>query len=155
VRKGVPLMVANIGPATFGQDHNTLVLVDAQGDHELPHGDKLSWRVLLVAHIASRLPAPALAATAQPGACHTMSVIDVKLLDARMAEFLPAYATPGSAGLDLRACLDAPLFWRPAPRRSSPPAWPCTSATPAWLRCCCRVRGWGTNTASCWATWSA
>ena len=38
-----------------------------------------------------------------------MSTIDVKVLDARMAEALPAYATPGSAGLDLRACLDAPL----------------------------------------------
>jgi dUTP pyrophosphatase len=38
-----------------------------------------------------------------------MTTIDVKVLDARMAELLPAYATPGSAGLDLRACLDAPL----------------------------------------------
>jgi dUTP pyrophosphatase len=38
-----------------------------------------------------------------------MTVVDVKLLDPRMAEALPAYATPGSAGLDLRACLDAPL----------------------------------------------
>lgn len=35
--------------------------------------------------------------------------VDVKILDARMAQQLPAYATPGSAGLDLRACLDAPL----------------------------------------------
>ena len=38
--------------------------------------------------------------------------IDVKILDPRMAEQLPAYATPGSAGLDLRACLDAPLTLR-------------------------------------------
>ena len=37
------------------------------------------------------------------------TLVDVKLLDPRMAETLPAYATPGSAGLDLRACLDAPL----------------------------------------------
>ncbi|WP_223903619.1 dUTP diphosphatase [Rhodoferax lithotrophicus] len=35
--------------------------------------------------------------------------IDVKVIDARMANQLPHYATPGSAGLDLRACLDAPL----------------------------------------------
>jgi dUTP pyrophosphatase len=42
-----------------------------------------------------------------------MTVIDVKVLDARMAEWLPAYATPGSAGLDLRACLDAPLVLAP------------------------------------------
>jgi dUTP pyrophosphatase len=35
--------------------------------------------------------------------------IDVKIIDPRMAGQLPAYATPGSAGLDLRACLDEPL----------------------------------------------
>ena len=42
-----------------------------------------------------------------------MTVIDLKILDARMADALPAYATPGSAGLDLRACLDAPLELAP------------------------------------------
>ena len=42
-----------------------------------------------------------------------MTTIDVKVLDARMAAHLPAYATPGSAGLDLRACLDAPLALPP------------------------------------------
>jgi len=42
-----------------------------------------------------------------------MTVIDVKLLDPRMAAWLPTYATPGSAGLDLRACLDAPLVLAP------------------------------------------
>jgi dUTP pyrophosphatase len=35
--------------------------------------------------------------------------IDVKIIDSRMADQLPAYATSGSAGLDLRACLDEPL----------------------------------------------
>ncbi|MDP2250411.1 MAG: dUTP diphosphatase, partial [Hydrogenophaga sp.] len=39
--------------------------------------------------------------------------IDVKVLDPRMADQLPAYATGGSAGLDLRACLDAPLTLAP------------------------------------------
>ena len=42
-----------------------------------------------------------------------MTVIDVRVLDARMAAHLPAYATPGSAGLDLRACLDAALVLAP------------------------------------------
>ncbi|MBX3606852.1 MAG: dUTP diphosphatase [Piscinibacter sp.] len=42
-----------------------------------------------------------------------MTTIDVKVLDPRMAEQLPHYATPGSAGLDLRACLDAPLVLEP------------------------------------------
>jgi dUTP pyrophosphatase len=35
--------------------------------------------------------------------------VDIKLLDPRLVDQMPAYATPGSAGLDLRACLDAPL----------------------------------------------
>jgi dUTP pyrophosphatase len=42
-----------------------------------------------------------------------MTIINVKVLDARMADQLPAYATPGSAGLDLRACLDQPLLLEP------------------------------------------
>ncbi|MBX3601991.1 MAG: dUTP diphosphatase [Rubrivivax sp.] len=42
-----------------------------------------------------------------------MSTVDVRILDPRMAGQLPAYATPGSAGLDLRACLDAPLVLAP------------------------------------------
>jgi dUTP pyrophosphatase len=39
--------------------------------------------------------------------------IDVKIIDSRIAEQFPTYATPGSAGLDLRACLDAPLTLAP------------------------------------------
>lgn len=42
-----------------------------------------------------------------------MKTVDVKILDPRMKDPLPAYATAGSAGLDLRACLDAPLTIRP------------------------------------------
>ncbi len=42
--------------------------------------------------------------------------LDVKVLDARLRDMMPQYATPGSAGLDLRACLDAPL-------RLEPNAW--------------------------------
>ena len=39
--------------------------------------------------------------------------VDIKILDARLKEAMPAYATPGSAGLDLRACLDAALTLEP------------------------------------------
>lgn len=42
-----------------------------------------------------------------------MKNIDLKILDPRMKDLLPAYGTPGSAGLDLRACLDAPLTIEP------------------------------------------
>jgi len=42
-----------------------------------------------------------------------MKNIDLKILDPRMKDFLPAYGTPGSAGLDLRACIAAPLTIEP------------------------------------------
>jgi dUTP pyrophosphatase len=42
-----------------------------------------------------------------------MKTIDIKILDERLREQMPAYATPGSAGLDLRACIDAPLTLEP------------------------------------------
>ena len=42
-----------------------------------------------------------------------MRNIDVKILDARLRDQLPAYATSGSAGLDLRACIDAPIMLTP------------------------------------------
>lgn len=56
-RKGIPLLVGNIGPLTFGQDHNSLLLVDANGVRELPHAPKLTLARELMAEIAARLPA--------------------------------------------------------------------------------------------------
>ena len=55
IRKGVPLLVGNIGPSTFGKDENALLLVDANGARELPHNDKLVLARQLVADIASRI----------------------------------------------------------------------------------------------------
>ena len=58
IRKGVPLLVGNIGPATFGQDDNALLLVDAAGASEMPRNSKLVLARQLVAEIAARLRAP-------------------------------------------------------------------------------------------------
>ena len=54
-RKGVPLLVANIGPATFGKDDNALLLVDDEGVTELPQASKRVLAQQLVAEIARRL----------------------------------------------------------------------------------------------------
>ncbi|MFO1270263.1 MAG: bifunctional phosphopantothenoylcysteine decarboxylase/phosphopantothenate--cysteine ligase CoaBC [Rubrivivax sp.] len=56
-RKGVPLIVGNLGPATFGRDDNQLLLVDARGERELPAADKLTLARALVAEIATRMTA--------------------------------------------------------------------------------------------------
>ncbi len=58
LRKGIPLIVGNLGPATFGQDHNALLLIDGQGERELPHAGKLALARELVREIAARLPKP-------------------------------------------------------------------------------------------------
>jgi phosphopantothenoylcysteine decarboxylase/phosphopantothenate--cysteine ligase len=55
LRKGVPLLVGNIGPATFGQDDNALLLVDDAGARELPHASKQVLAEQLIADIARRL----------------------------------------------------------------------------------------------------
>ena len=60
LKKGVPLLVGNIGPATFGLDDNTLLLVDAQGAVELPRNDKLTLARQLIANIAIRIRAKGL-----------------------------------------------------------------------------------------------
>jgi phosphopantothenoylcysteine decarboxylase / phosphopantothenate---cysteine ligase len=57
LRKGVPLLVGNIGPDTFGQDDNALLLVDEFGARELSRDSKLSLARKLIADIAQRLRA--------------------------------------------------------------------------------------------------
>ncbi len=56
LRKGVPLLVGNIGPATFGQDDNALLLVDVMGAIEVPRASKLELARRLIAEIARRAP---------------------------------------------------------------------------------------------------
>ncbi len=55
LRKNIPLIVGNLGPATFGRDDNALLLVDEHGERELPHAGKLRLARALVAEIAARL----------------------------------------------------------------------------------------------------
>jgi phosphopantothenoylcysteine decarboxylase/phosphopantothenate--cysteine ligase len=55
-RKGVPLLVGNIGQATFGRDDNELLLIDAQGVTRLPRASKAELAHALVGEIARRLP---------------------------------------------------------------------------------------------------
>ena len=52
VRKDIPLIVGNIGPQTFGQDNNALLLIDAQGATELPRNSKIALARQLIARIA-------------------------------------------------------------------------------------------------------
>ena len=55
LRKKLPLLVGNIGPDTFGQDHNTLLLIDGEGATQLPRASKLSLARRLIQEIAARL----------------------------------------------------------------------------------------------------
>ncbi len=59
LRKGVPLLVGNIGPATFGQDDNALLLIDESGSTEMGRDSKLSLARKLIADIARRTGAGA------------------------------------------------------------------------------------------------
>jgi phosphopantothenoylcysteine decarboxylase / phosphopantothenate---cysteine ligase len=54
-RKGIPLLVGNIGPLTFGQDDNQMLLVDANGVQELPRAPKIDCARRLISEIAQRL----------------------------------------------------------------------------------------------------
>ncbi len=54
-RKGIPLLVGNIGPQTFGQDDNTIIVFDENGHTVLPRADKLTLARQLVSEIAKRL----------------------------------------------------------------------------------------------------
>ena len=56
VKKSVPLIIGNLGPATFGRDENEVVLFDASGKTHLPRADKSTLASVLIAEIARRLP---------------------------------------------------------------------------------------------------
>ena len=62
----------------------------------------------------------------------TMNTIDVKILDPRMKDQLPTYATTGSAGLDLRACIDVPLIIEPGATHLIPTGLAINIANPGY-----------------------
>jgi dUTP pyrophosphatase len=61
-----------------------------------------------------------------------MKTIDLKIIDPRMRDQLPSYATPGSAGLDLRACIEAPLTIEPGSTHLIPTGLAIHIADPAY-----------------------
>ena len=61
-----------------------------------------------------------------------MKTINVKVLDPRLHEQMPGYATPGSAGLDLRACIEAPLALEPGSTHLIPTGLAIHIADPAY-----------------------
>ena len=146
-------------PLGFDVDDNELLVLGAGFEQSLARASKHVLARELVALVAKRFNAATRnLSRVRHGSRQrefTMRSIELKILDPRLGkEFaLPAHATDGSAGLDLRACLDEPLVLEPgrdaagadglrhAHRRSG-----------RWPPCCCRARDWATSTASCWAT---
>jgi phosphopantothenoylcysteine decarboxylase / phosphopantothenate---cysteine ligase len=55
LRKKIPLIVGNMGPSTFGQDHNALLLIDDKGQREMERADKLTLARALVIELSKRL----------------------------------------------------------------------------------------------------
>ena len=74
--------------------------------------------------------------------------VDLKVLDSRLERLLPAYATPGSAGLDLRACIEHVMTIEPGRPASSPPASPYILPIQDLRRSCSPVPVWVINMGS-------
>ena len=111
--RGVPLLVGNIGPATFGRDDNALLLVDATASGNCRAPPSSHWRARWSRR--SRAPASRRLSIGMP-----MTTIDVKILDPRMADQLPGLRNrrqrrPGPARLPRRAADLAPNAWQLVP----------------------------------------
>jgi len=119
-RKGIPLLVGNIGPADFRAGPQTACCWSmptvCASCRRRPSS---RWHASWWPRSRSVCPPPVHAESAviHPFTSYKQRLlqlkVDVRILDPRMQDQLPAYATPGSAGLDLRACLDAPITLEP------------------------------------------
>ena len=94
---------------------------------------------------------PRMPTSTTPAANTKKQMIALKVLDERIRPHLPAYATPGSAGLDLRACIDAAITLEPGQTRLIPTGIAIHIGTQAWRRLFSRAQASATSTASCWA----
>ena len=104
-KKKVPLLAANLAQKALGADDNEITLFDERGEHPLGRGPKLRARAQ--AGRAHRRHAGG----SEARRVRKLEVTDPRPEDPRAT--CPHYATPGAAGLDLRACLDAPLTLQP------------------------------------------
>jgi dUTP pyrophosphatase len=82
-----------------------------------------------------------------------MHQIDIKILDERLKSQPPAYATDGSAGLDLRACIDAPINLAPGHTALVPTGLAIHLADPGLAAMILPALVLGTSTVSCLAIW--
>ena len=111
-RKNVPLLIANRAQDALGQDDNEVTLLDDAGASAAPD-EQARARAQVgggnrSAHGRARGPHPLRRAMTR-----AQATVALKVLDDRIRPYLPAYATPGSAGMDLRACIDAPITLLP------------------------------------------
>jgi phosphopantothenoylcysteine decarboxylase/phosphopantothenate--cysteine ligase len=142
-RKNLDLICANDVSQPnqgFNSDSNALHLFWQDGDKVLPLERKELLGQLLLDEIVTRYD----------------EKIDVKILDPRVGQQfpLPTYATSGSAGLDLRACLDDAVELAPGATTCCRPV-AIHIADPSLAAVICRALAWAISTALCWVTWWA
>lgn len=94
--KKIPVIVGNLIQHGFGGDENRLVVFDDDGQTPLGPASKLQ--------LSPAVDRPHRRPAEHPTG-DRMKAIDIRILDPRLKDALPQYATPGSAGLDLRACI--------------------------------------------------
>jgi dUTP pyrophosphatase len=104
LKKKLALVVGNLVQDGLGGDGNAVILFDDRGGIRSGPAPKIDIARGIVAHIAD--------ARRQRRVASCIS-IDVRILDPRLKDNPPHYATPGSAGLDLRACIEAPVKLHP------------------------------------------
>jgi phosphopantothenoylcysteine decarboxylase/phosphopantothenate--cysteine ligase len=143
-RKNLDLICANdVSLATqgFNSDSNALHLFWQDGDKVLPLERKELLGQQLLDEIVTRYD----------------EKIDVKILDPRVGEQfpLPTYATSGSAGLDLRACLDDAVELAPGATTLVPTGLAIHIADPSLAAVILPRLAWAISTALCWVTWWA